>query len=546
MKQKEINWFFVILLIGLVLTLMVIGIRYTIPVKPLLTKPLAVVSSSFTPIYCNDYSFTCCVDVKTSVSANLGMTTAYQCPANANYCLLKSASGYDYIYKGSVGCASGYHPTRNLVGNSFMCDNEKSSYVGDQILGSEYFYGFPTYSNSIIFNLENHLNRLDFCGRAGCTQGVPVQGADGCTFNPSAVYDSSGKLIKIDKSGTSYSARQGECILGWLSGDRHICGNLEEQCTSNSDCSGHTYGNKECNARNLQTYGCKQLNPTLPGGVKTENGQLVFYNTETSSGNFGTIVESRCEIISSQTVQCCGDTDCGSNAFCDRTTFTCKETAQCSQDSDCGVSEQCDYNLKQLKKPVCSLGKCSYQVLRSVDCCSDQDCADGYICSNEKTCVQSTIPKVNCPSQCCVGDTRYFDKPCPPDKPYCNNGVCSATQSESKCSSCWAWLKDKMGIQQDCDIGFFQKIWDSLSCPFYFLKLAIVLFASIFALFFGKQFTQKMFKKQPEWLYWILGITFAGIIGFLGYMFLTWYFIIPLLIITFIAGIIINAIPGRK
>ena len=506
-------------------------------------KPLTI-TSSFTPIYCNDYSFTCCVDAKSTATANLGITSAYQCPANAIYCLLKSASGYEYIYKGSIGCSSGYHPTRNLVGYSFICDDERTSSVGDQILGSEYFYGFPTYSNSIIFNLENHLNRLDFCGRAGCSQGVPVQGADGCTFNPTAVYDSSGKLIKLDKSGTSYSARQGECILGWVSGDRHICGNLEEQCSSNSDCSGHTYGNKECNARTLQTYGCNKL--SLPSGVTRLSDGTLFGGDSKPGDSAYTGVASKCEIKSAIQVQCCGDTDCGSNAFCDRTTFTCQTSAQCSQDSDCGVSEQCDYNLKQLKKPVCSLGKCSYQVLRSVDCCSDQDCADGYICSNDKTCVQSTIPKVNCPNQCCIGDSRYFDKPCPSDKPYCNNGVCSATESESKCSSCWAWLKDKLGIQQDCDRGLLQKIWDALKCPFYFLKLAIVLFASIFALFFGKQFSEKTFKKLHPTVYWGLGIVLAVVVGVLGYMFLEYYFIIPLLIIMFIGTIIINAIPGIK
>ena len=53
--------------------------------------------------------------------------------------------------------------------------------------------------------------------------------------------------------------------MTWNAGSRHICGNLEEQCSSDSDCSGHTYGNKECYQRTLQSYGCRDL--SLPPGL---------------------------------------------------------------------------------------------------------------------------------------------------------------------------------------------------------------------------------------------------------------------------------------
>lgn len=167
-------------------------------------------------------------------------------------------------------------------------------------------------------------------------------------------------------------------------------------------------------------------------------------------------------------------------------------------------------------------------------------CGDGICSSNENnaTCPQDCYTPGNCfkDESVCTSNNDCCSKSCV-------NGIC---KPKTSCSSCWSWLKDKMGIQQSCDIGFFAKIWDSLSCPFYFLKLILVLIASIFGLFFGKQFSEKMFKNLQSWAYWSLGILFAVIIGFLGYMFLTWYFVLPLLIITFVAGIIINAIPGGR
>lgn len=115
-----------------------------------------------------------------------------------------------------------------------------------------------------------------------------------------------------------------------------------------------------------------------------------------------------------------------------------------------------------------------------------------------------------------------------------------------KCSSCWAWLKDKVGIQQDCDRNILQKIWDGLKCPFHFLKLGLILIAGLFALLFGQAFSDKTFRNIPYWATWVIAILFSGLIGVLAYMFLEWYYVIPVLLVLFVFGIIVNAIPGKS
>ena len=53
-------------------------------------------------------------------------------------------------------------------------------------------------------------------------------------------------------------------------------------------------------------------------------------------------------------------------------------------------------------------------------------------------------------------------------------------------------------------------------------------------------------QKKELIVPYIAAIVLAVVVGVLGYMFLEYYFIIPLLIIMFIGTIIINAIPGIK
>lgn len=392
-------------------------------------------STTFTPVYCNDYSFTCCSEVK-ATSTNLFSTfhSGIQCPSNSNYCKIVSfvpstnyASRTPYV--GSVNCQDSYHPLVALFGNSFDCDDGKAVSTSHVFRAGEYVY---VRGGAGTFSLEIARDKLFFTGRAGSTTGVSVLGADGCSFNPSVIYNSQGRILKnVDTSKTSYVVPRGECILTYVPGDRHICGNLEEQCRVDTDCTGHTYGNKECIGRTLQTYGCRQLNQ-LPTNIISSSGSYIFKPFTESSISSSTgdsdanadIVLKRCEIVDAQQVQCCGDTDCGSNAVCDTSTFTCKEPDKviCIQDADCGVSVQCDRVTKTLRTPVCNSGNCGYDT-ESIECCTTNDCASGDFCGSDYKCKQSADKIQECPGECCISESSYFDKPCA-DGLFCIGNVC--------------------------------------------------------------------------------------------------------------------------
>lgn len=431
--------------IGLIMFIFLVGgLMFILPNTGLLPQA----TLGFTPIYCQDYEFTCCVEDMTTL--NIGDLTndeAYNCPGDSNYCRLVNFIGGDGTYqpnsatKGITNCGSDYNIGYcGLIGNCFNCDGQVTTNIGDNLLPGENVYRFDGLRNLII---ERSEDKLVFCGSSGCTQGTQVLGANGCTFNPTATYDSSGNLVKYEKSDTSYTVPSGAtgCILSWQRGNRHICGNVEEQCNTNSDCIGHTYGNVECTARTKQTYGCVNLG--LPSGIIQQGSEYLFYNTPSNSRSNTDVTKSRCEIISAETVQCCGDTDCGSNAFCNTATFTCEDEISCSQDVDCGVSQQCNIIEKELQKPSCSLGTCDFKKVQDVECCSESDCAENQMCDIDYKCKEKGDIKKNCPHECCIGMDDYLDKPCG-DGLFCIDNKCNENGCEDN---------DDCTDDQICDNG---------------------------------------------------------------------------------------------
>ncbi len=354
-------------------------------------------AAEFTPIFCNDYEFTGCYAEESIVNEQISDEESWTCPGYAHKCYVESVEDNEEWFVGSGNC---YLDTSNFC-EGWVCDQEysrrKNMDPGDHL-----------YLESECLNPEKYAEVkitkpiLKFSGTACGAGGAPVPGADGCTFNPEGgiVYESNNN-IENKKEGPSYTVLltlpSPTCVMSWVSGNRHICGYKEESCSSNSDCEGHTYGNKECAGRFLETYGCRNYGSELgkltsiEGGLLNLDGDTAGIKEDLSqptSGNadFG----QRCEIISSEPVQCCGDTDCGSGMFCDITTFTCKEEVQCEKDVDCGVSIQCDWTINTLKKPICKNGKCSYDE-KNVECCNDKNCEEGGFCDEEYRCRESSF-----------------------------------------------------------------------------------------------------------------------------------------------------------
>lgn len=508
----------VFLIVGLILILSLTGT---------LKLPFAV-GTTFTPIYCNDYSFTCCNEqLDYNQRFTVDRDDVFICPETATKCIINSG-GYYRI--GSHNCRYGYFPLKWIFGNSWDCDDDitvsgtQTVYPGEYVLGSILNSDIPGIYGSATLNIDVYDEELIFCGRAGCTIGVPVSGADDCTFNPSATYKD-GKLVDYEVSATSYTVNRNDCLLTFVPGDRHICGNVEESCATDADCRGHTYGNFECIGRTLQEYGCRTF--SKPWYLEEYSNGYAYKPFQGDNDGIEPDL-SRCEIVNTRTVQCCGDTDCGSNAFCDvGNTWTCKETAECTQDYDCGVSIQCDINLKQLKKPICSIGRCTYDIVQEVDCCSDSDCAIGYFCSNEYTCLESVPHKTTCPFECCENEQKYFDRPCPEDKPYCIDNICkSKLEPKIPCEDCDAFAKSKLlgwiSPSLLCKPKIISLPPQTISfCIFSFIKLILVPIVLIFGTLFGTNFfTQsKFFKIKNKVIAFLLSLILAAGLAYLTFLF---------------------------
>lgn len=377
---------------------------------------MGVVNASnvtFTPIFCNDYEFTCCGGVKdwSSTPLNISQDNPVQCPTNEIKCKLESfsISGTWYsgceqtILTGSTNCHK-ENPWYSVP--YFTCQDERTLNTGSEFNVGTYIW--IKHHNmgqcSGIAYIDSWKPQLGFCGKSGTygievACGVPVKGADGCKFNPPGGILYGGRELTANKltNQVSYTVPVSSCVLSWQDMDRHICGYKEESCSRDSDCNNYQYENKECSSRTLKTYGCRDfgtnfLTHTEDGKlikedrISTVEGGKVADEQKSDSNTFG----KKCLVISTEQVQCCGDTDCGLNFFCDKTSFTCKENVECSSDTDCGVSIQCDWTTNALKKPICKSGKCAFEE-NKVGCCIDKNCQEGRFCNSEYKCQESAV-----------------------------------------------------------------------------------------------------------------------------------------------------------
>ena len=406
-------------------------------------------------VYCSDYEFTCCVPTATSGNVALSATSDWQCPANAISCQISSyAPSTTYIYYSSTTPA-----VVSTIQNLFVPIYQANDQVVKLSPSTPYTvpkgaFVWADRSTQISYSINGE--KLTFCGRAGCTQGVDIS-SDNCAYTVStgAIYTQSGQNV-----GVSYTVPVGQCVLSWQQGDQHVCGNVNDVCQTNADCGGHTYnGNQECYARTLQTYGC--IAPTLPSTIsKTSSG--TYYSTAQDPFNNANIQVqgNTCGVTSTRTVQCCGDADCGSGAVCDKSTWTCKAPAQvqCTSDQQCGVSQQCNIATKQLVQPKCVSGTCQQQAVQNVGCCSSSDCPSGDFCNANYQCEQSN-PNINvaCPFQCCVGQQGYFDKACQTGQ-YCVGNSCVSNPQCTTDAQC--------NVNQQCQSG--QCVAKNVTCTAQF------------------------------------------------------------------------------
>ena len=212
---------------------------------------------NFTPIFCNDYEFTCCGGmVEPTQSQPISDELSWTCPNYAYKCKITMSSGIEGVtwYVGSGNCKIVESGWFGLC-HGYKCDNEIQS--GSEMNSGDQVYLRRTGGGSCGDIPQKNIQikiikpQLGFCGKSGSvgeetTCGISVDGADGCKFNPpSGVIYESTSLNNKKEGLSSYVVPMQQCVLAWQGSDRHICGYKEETCSSDSECSGHTYGNKE-------------------------------------------------------------------------------------------------------------------------------------------------------------------------------------------------------------------------------------------------------------------------------------------------------------
>jgi len=455
------------------------------------TKLLSIVAGK-DAIFCDDYEWVCCgwrldEDVVLTVENNQPGSW-YRCPTDAirceidytgqtsgsalvspeNMAITKTATNFKYDCEGIFNNICGY--ACNEVTPNY--DNTVSKgWSGSVEPGTYLFQPRNTkIKMTSTFRMRVYKESLKWCGDASCGHsdtgivGISVQGADGCTFVvDKSVYNINGQLIKeVTDEQISYTVPDTQCMLAYKS--RHVCGYHSEECTSDSECTGHPYldGTAECNSGLLQVYGCKEW-----GSAPSDKDILTFPNEEgwqedNEIYSYGT----RCGVIKSQIVQCCPGTPvCGQNSFCDPDTFTCvaQEEAECKNDYDCGTQQICDWTTTELKIPVCSGGVCKFQTIRDIECCYDNNCPTGYLCDIDYTCKESVEHRKTCPYQCCVEEPNYFDRECSGDLLCCPDHTCKANcEGHGDCNLngiCETDIGETADNCSDCEGKF---IWNNM------------------------------------------------------------------------------------
>jgi len=465
-------------------------------------------SNLFTPIFCNDYEFTCC-NIKRDSIGNKVITdeSGWMCPNYAYECNILSVFANNVAQPQTIWKVG--HGECEFINRVIGCDGFKCNF--ESTMSTNMQPGDFVWLDHCVLNSEGYAEvklmkqRLDFTGPSAALTGVPVRDSFQCHFEPEK-----GKIYSItggESSQLSYTVPAEECVLSYQQGNRHICGYKEESCDSDNDCGGHTFGNQECIGRTLQTYGCRNFGtPTSLEKDRRAGLDSDFGNSDSYEVIFG----KRCEVEKVEQVSCCGDTNCGTGFFCDvGDTWTCKENVGCDEDSDCGVSVQCDFATTTLKTPFCNSGSCDRKE-EKVDCCSSVNCPTGEFCNADYECEEGTAGCKQCPYECCEDECKssggFFDRECPDEKPICTNSH-ECVADDGFCDDCFDWLFSKFKEDsKSCESKtYFDREWynpmtwilpedgitQDMVCPIFLIFLVAIAGLTLFIFVLVIQVAQK-------------------------------------------------------
>lgn len=438
-------------------------------------------------VWCDNFEWYCCQETTSTKTDSVGYAMYGVCSATNSKCVItnvQSNANPTYVYVGSQNCRF-VKDISTLWINAYKCDNTVTTIVSNGVTNVEVPKGSSYWAGTgATFTVVSYSSRLAFTGAsAEAVAGIPVSGSSNCVWNTALKNPSDGSAIGSPYQGTSnplslsYTVLVNECTLS-KAGTQFLCGNIFDECTSDSDCNGYPInGNQVCTANTLMTYRCLPKGGLPSGVTQVSDGKYVGQPTiggADSSKYSGTGKVCTVDQTLNRQVSCCPSSDvCGSNAFCDPTTYTCKQSIVCTVNSDCNQAPSCDYVNLVYKTPKCSSGQCGYSS-KPVGCCVDGNCADTQTCDlPTHTCKEKTVVKDICAFSCCSGDALYIDKPCPatqfcvnhacvvepqcsatkpcPSSQTCEVGICKAVTPETCNSSMLGLVERHIGTKEDCN-----------------------------------------------------------------------------------------------
>lgn len=405
-----------------------------------------------------DYCFaSCVVDVAGSTRQIIQSSSTFQCPETADV--------HECEIQSPVTCPQpctakpGIYDECVWWGLSWNCYGPvQEAYEGAIIERGQWFWNNPSLSSVTVGIIRKTIQR---CGTAACVGGgVPVVGAQGCSWNPGDsgyVWEDGSIGAKSIPFGTGYP---------------YVCSQHLVSCPST--CSDPMVCSVPQNLRNfVMNYNGERHKAyvTCIGsqctvnvvGCKTEVYNNVCIEKDYATNQcleYGEVEYGECGTIDSLPGgQCSMDSDCGAVGvyYCDwdeeTLTGVCKEFQEheCDYDWDCDQIGTGCFD-REINTVRCVNNLCKKET-KAVDCCSSADCAPGYFCNVKYECQKSQGELPDCPFACCdqtynALDAQYKQKSCPTAEPVCCGDntcaitveACTAPPSNEAGGWNWIWI----------------------------------------------------------------------------------------------------------
>lgn len=335
----------------------------------------------------------------------------------------------------------------------------RKTFVGDSIGRGQWLTSNLPGGGGASIEVNQVRKALLDTGLAGSSVGVPIAGAQGCSWF-------AGDYGYVWEDGT-----EGAKSIAFESATKFVCSqhlvSCPSTCTEPLLCAVPSHLKEfivNYNGREHKAYvagscsnGEKLIN--IIGCKDTTEANICVNYDEIADKcyEYGDTQYSECGTISTACAgECAQNSDCGPTGvyYCDWNPSTLKGVCkpwesdtivECDDDFDCTQTGSGCYS-KVMTGISCINNKC-VKVDESVGCCTLDDCPSDYFCNIDRECQLSQVEVADCPYDCCdqifnAGDGAYEQKTCPSAESVC----CPEHTCVSDASEC-------SGGGGDCNLG---------------------------------------------------------------------------------------------